>query len=209
MVDRADLVGQEKHEIAAVVAPLQCLVHAIELEGQIVAEGTIEPEIAVGGRPEQRHDRAQHGEDGRRPRAFLLGERAVRRLHHEVDAARLDREVRNILMAAQGLGDEAEKHFAPLVQSLDAEPAPLRGDDERRIDDARVPARVAAGILVVGGEHRAAPRVETVDHRLHRARVRDRLAHPRDGDAALGDVTLGSIGQGFHSGSSSSGPRAA
>jgi hypothetical protein len=79
VVDDHELVGQVKDEVALVGRPLEPQPERLELKGQVVAEGAVQPQVGVVGRVEQLDQRAQDREDRRLLRALLLGEAAGRR----------------------------------------------------------------------------------------------------------------------------------
>ena len=149
MVDDDDLVGKVEHQIALAFRALQLLFHRVELEGEIVAESTVEAEIAVGGTVEQIGDRPQRREDGRHARAIFLGNRATRLPHGQFQAVHGACAEIDLRLARKAIGDQRQQDLAPAVIGFEAHAAPLRGYSERRVDDGRIPARVAPRIFVV------------------------------------------------------------
>ena len=184
MVDHHHLVRQEQHHVALLLGPHHMLLDRVELVGEVIAEGAVETERLVLA-AEQIDDRAQHREDRRHARAFFLG----------IDARGLgDRDGETPSVATGGLDvgmatkirlDRAEQQFAARVERVDLHLAAARGDGQRRIDDRGVPAGIAAGIFVVGGEDRAALAVQLFDIAGDRRVVGCAPALPGDGDAAF------------------------
>ena len=193
VIDLEQLVGQVQHQIAARGIALQHFRHRLELIGEIVAEGAVEAELAPLLGAEQRHDGPQHGKDARHARTLFLGHRRGRLDDGQVDDVVATRAARDVVIAGQRRVDEAEQHTAARVQRLDAHVAPGRRDDQRRIDEGDVLARVAAGIFVVGEQDRPAARVEPVEIGLDRALIRHGLPAAGDGDASGGHIPFPSV----------------
>src|SRR5712691_5495378 len=86
------------------------------------------------------------------------------------------------------VGGRSEQQTPALVERLDPEVAAARGQHQRRVDKAHIPARIAAGKLKARRTQDAAAVVEPVgQRRVGRAiGLRDDLA--LDADAALGLV---------------------
>ena len=195
MVHDEDFVGQVKHEIALAVRPVQLEGHRIELEAEVIAEGAVEPEIGILVRLEERDNRTQHGEDGRYARALLLGEgaRGFADLNHGL--ARRCFGDRNIRQPLHHGGDGRQHGRAAGVQRLDIDLAAPRRNHQRRIDDRRIPARIAARIFVIGGKDCATAAVETVHIGIDGARIGRRMTCAGNGDSALGDKGFRAAGQ--------------
>ena len=198
VVDDQDLVGQEQHEVALARLALELVVDRVELEGEVVAEGAVKAEIGVFRGLEQGGDGAQHGEDRRNAAALLLGEDTAG--FGDVEADQFLRRLGDgdIGKAAQRLADDRQQHLATAVQRLDAHGAAARRDDQRRIDDGRVPARVAAGIFVVRGKHRAPARIQAIDIAVDRALIRPVVALAGDGDATRRHEAFSAVFQNLH-----------
>jgi len=77
VVDDEDLVGQVQDQVALALGALQRVGDRIELEGEVVAEGAVEPEIGIVLGAEQGGDGAQNREDGRHAGPLLLGKDAT------------------------------------------------------------------------------------------------------------------------------------
>src|SRR3954447_16648348 len=114
------------------------------------------------GTGKQLSERPQHRKDRRLPAALLLGKAfaALADLARDpVGAAVTD--LRGI-EARQMTLDRRQQHRTALVQRLDRESAPARGQDQRRIDKPHVPARVTARKLETRREQDAPPVVEAL-----------------------------------------------
>src|SRR5690606_8629658 len=163
VIDDENFVGNIEDDVALAGGPFEMQLHRVELEGEIVAEGTVEAEIAVVFGAVKVGDRAQHGEDGGRTGALFLGQDGVGlgnpEIHPRVGTGG-DGDDRQCL---DGGGDGRKHDFAATVQRLDRHGAATRGDDDGRVDDRRVPACIAAGIFVVRREHGPTARVERID----------------------------------------------
>ena len=88
-----------------------------------------------------------------------------------------------------------EKHLATPVIGLDPHLAAEAGNANRRIDDRRIPARIAARIFIVGRKNRAAPLVELVDIAGNRIVIGHLTALARDRHAAPGFILLRTVFQ--------------
>jgi hypothetical protein len=89
VVDDQNLVRQEQEKVALILGPCQLRCHRVELERQIVAEGSVKADIAVFGRMEQVDNHPQHRKHGRGARAFFLGEDPVRSRDLDLDFPRV------------------------------------------------------------------------------------------------------------------------
>src|SRR5690606_27378281 len=85
-----------------------------------------------------------------------------------------------------------------LVERLDPHGAAARGNGNGRIDDGRVPARVAAGIFVVGGENGATAPVQGIDIGVDGTLIRRLAAGAGYCDSTRRDEAFGSAFQDFH-----------
>src|SRR5262249_4742912 len=82
-------------------------------------------------------------------------------------------------------------NYAALVERLDREPASARGEDQRRIDKAHVPSRVAAGELEARRKQHAALLVEGAGQCAISRLVVVVADLSRDADAAFGAIARG------------------
>ena len=195
VVHEEQLVGEVEDEIALVGRARPPRADRLELEREVVAEGAVEPEVRLLGVAEERDQRTEHREDRRlaAPVFFRETRRVRARGHRHRVVGPL--EVLDVIEALERLGDGGEQDEAPGIERLRAEPAAAGHQRERRIHEAHVPPRVAAGVLVARCEERAAPRVEGVHDRLDRVRHRDGLDGPVDADAPTGEVAVAGHGR--------------
>ena len=193
VVDDEDLVRQEQHHVALVFRTLHGKLDRVELEGEVVAEGAEQPDRRIRVGVEQVHHRAQHGEHCRHLGAFFFRKGAGRLVDRQVQPARGPRTECQVCHRCEPLRHEREQHLAAFVIGLDPDLAAVRGNGKRRIDDRRIPAGIAAGIFIVGGEDGAPPLVELVHIAGDRIRIGRRPARPADGDTALGLVGLRTV----------------
>ena len=63
---------------------------------------------------------------------------------------------------SESRANDLQQDGAAVVQGLEPDPVALHLNRQRRIDESRVPARIAARILEAAGEYRAAGPVQTV-----------------------------------------------
>ena len=134
----------------------------VELEGEVVAERAVEAEVRVVRccRTTPTSARSTENTVGRRVRCSSVKRAARAARCARAAAPSLATHVHDVRCAAQRALEGRQQHLAARVQRLDPELALARRERERRIDEADVPARVAAGILVARGEQHAAARVE-------------------------------------------------
>ena len=175
--------------------PAQPQAHRLELEGQVVGEGAVEAQVRLVGMVEQGDQGPERGEHRRLAAALLLDEPSFRRAHDRGDGVGSAAHALHRVEGAEGLGDRAEQDLAPRVQRLDLERAAPSGEDERRVGEAHVPARVAARILVARGEQAAPMRVEILDEGLDGVGDGDRVHRAVDADASPGEVAVGAHGR--------------
>ena len=170
MIHHEDLVRQIKHHVALALRPLELQLDGVELEGEIVAEGTEQADGRIFLGIEEIDDGAQHGEDSRNTRTFFLGENPVGLADGQVDAALRGSTQNDVLDRFQLFGNEGQEHFAALVIGFDPDGTAEAGNAERRIDDCGIPARVATRIFIVGRKDGAPALVQsrhvTVDSAL-------------------------------------------
>ena len=188
VVDDEDLVGQIEDEIALVLGPRQAQLHRLELEHQIVAKGAVEPEVLVLGAAEQIDQRAQNREHRGLPAAALLRETLLGLLdlaRYPIAPDPLDA---NCGQIGEALGNRVQQNLAALVQRIDREPAPARGEDQRRVDKPHIPPRVTAGKLEARGKQDPAPLVERLGQRGIGRLIVVIADLSRNADAAIGDV---------------------
>jgi len=139
----------------------------------------------------ERDERAKHREDRWLPAAILLGEAPRRRPNGAVDGVTRRRQALDRRQLAQRVRNGRQQHPPAPVQRLHAELAAAGHEHERRVDEAHVPARVAAGDLVVRGQQRAEMRVERGDDGLDGIGDGDVVDDPADPDASAGLVLIG------------------
>src|SRR5690606_9843012 len=128
----------------------------------VVAKGAVEAEIRVLVGMEQGRYGPQYSEYRRGARALFLGEYAVGLGDGKSQALLRRLGEGDILFLEQGSSDGGQKRLAPAVQGLDAHGASARGNYQRRVDDGRIPPGIATWILVIGGEHGATARIQTI-----------------------------------------------
>jgi hypothetical protein len=188
VIDDDQLVGKIENEVALLGAPGQPLPDRLELEREIVAERAVQAQVWLVAMVEERDDGAEHGEDRRLSAAFFLGEPPGRLAHdarHDVVGAD---DALDVDQPPEGLGDARQQHAAARVERLHAEAARASDERERGIDEAHVPARVAAGVFVAGGEQDAPALVERGDERIDRAGDGEHLHRALHADASPGLV---------------------
>src|SRR4051794_29143643 len=71
----------------------------------------------------------------------------------------------NCGQASKAFGNRPQQNEAALVQRVDREPAPARGKNQRRVDKAHIPPRVAAWKFEARGKQHPAPLVERLGQR--------------------------------------------
>ena len=166
VVDDDDLVRQVQDEVALVVRTLEPQSHRLELEDEVVAERAVEAEV-------RRRRLSRRGRLSARSTVnsvgllapLLLGDAARRlgapcpRAPSSLETQR--RDARRTPSSARSIAGSSTR--AAVVQRPDGERPRATGDLERRVDEAHVPARVAARVLVARREHDAAPCVERID----------------------------------------------
>ena len=111
---------------------------------------------------------AHRREGGRLLDAFLLGEMSLRLAHLEDELAGFRAKVEQPIRFGERLPDARQQRDAARIERRDHDFPAASGEAERRIDEADIPARIAAGIFVIRGEDRAEMRIE------RRAACRDR-----------------------------------
>ena len=89
--------------------------------------------------------------------------------------------------------NKRQHHLAARIQRLDLHIPPARRHHDRRINDRRVPARVAARIFIVGGKHRAAPLVQPVNIAVNRPVILRGHRNAPHRNAAAGDIIQRSV----------------
>jgi hypothetical protein len=170
-------------QVALGCRALMTLTDRLELEGQVVAERAIEPEVGVRAR-EGRDDLAQSGEHGGAAAAFLLGEGARCFRYDYRDAGQPGARLLDLGLvpraAAQGGAEHRQQHRAALVQRGGRYPPAMAGDLDARVDVTELPAAVPARVLHPRAEHPAAPRVNLPGQpgQLDRVEWRGGAAHP-------------------------------
>ena len=196
MVDDDQLVRQVEDEVALIGRALELEPHRLELEGQVVAEGAVQAQVRLVLVEEQVDEGPQEGEHRGLAAALLLGEAPRGRPHLALDdvVPRVDR--RHDVEPRERPAERGEQDPAARVQGLRPEVAPPRGEHDGRVDEAEVPARVAARILVARRQERAAALVEPFEDRLDGMADGDALDRAADGDAAARQVLLGARGRG-------------
>jgi hypothetical protein len=194
MVDHENLVRQEQDQVALARRTLDPELYRLELEGEVVAKGAIEAETGVLRRAEQPDNGAQHAEDRGHARALLLGERPARLADPDLERFRAGRRHLRLGKAGKHGGDRREHGAAAPVQRLDPHVAALCRNHQRRIDNGRVPARIAAGIFVIGGEYRPQPPIQPVEIALDGVGIGRFMPMPVDPDPALRHETRIRVG---------------
>ena len=196
MVHDDQLVRQVEDEVALLGRALELEPHRLELKGQVVAEGAIEAQVRLVLVEEQVDEGPQEGEDRGLAAPVLLGEAPGGCPHLALDdvVPRVDR--RHDGEPRERPAERGSKSPAARVQGLRPEAAPLRGEHDGRVDEAEVPARVAARILVARRQERPAALVEPFEYRLDGVADGDALDRAADGDAAARQVLLGARGRG-------------
>ena len=174
-----------QHEITLVVRARQARPDRLELEGEIVAERAVQPQVLLRRR-ERGHDLTQRGEHGGAAASLLLGEgtvrlgdddRHLRGAGQVAGAARLRAARPGIAgRAAQRGADHRQQHRPPLVQRPGRDPPPGRDDLDARVHVGQVPAAVPARVLHSGAEHAAAAAID-----LRRDLRQQRGVEPRGG----------------------------
>ena len=176
-VDHEDLVGQVQQQVALVGVALLRERHLLELEGEVVAERAVQPELRVVVDAHQLAQRAHHREDRVLARALLLGEAALDLAHAAAQRRALRLQLRHARLRLQHLAHRRQQHAAARVERRHRERAAPRLEHERRVDEAHRPPRVPARELVRRLEDAAALRVELVDHALERRPRVQQLLH--------------------------------
>jgi hypothetical protein len=157
-------------EVALRVVTLLVELDHLELEGEVIAERAVQPEVGLLIKAEQPLDRTYDGEDGVLTRALLLCERpdggldsAAQQGCRRIAVDRGDRRAR-----AQRSLNRRQQHLAALIERAHGELAATRLEAKGRISKAHGPPGVAAGKVVRGLEQAAAVRFELVDQLLQR-----------------------------------------
>jgi len=162
VVDDQDLVGQEQNHVPLVLGPFQLQIDRFELEGDVVAEGTVKPQLVVVAGKEI--FKRTHNRKGRRlagPLFFI--EEPVGLLDGERDPILTCAEGFDHVMGFQGVCDRGDENLATLVQRADIDGPVSRFQNEGRIDQRHVPARVAPGVFIGRCKHCAQLAVQPVD----------------------------------------------
>jgi hypothetical protein len=166
VIDDDELVGQVEDQIALVFGTREAQAHGLELEGQVVAEGAVEPEVGILRTGEEPLQRANHREDRRLLAALLFREARAGLRHASLERRLADLELLDRRDRLELGSDPRQQDAAAFAVAGDPKAARTRHELERRIDEAHVPTRVASRVLVIRGEERTAPLVERVDQRL-------------------------------------------
>ena len=190
MVDDQDLVGQIEHEVALARRAFEAAAQRLELEREVVAEGAVEPEVRIRVGREEIDDRAQHREHRRLPAALLLREASLGHAHVAAQHARTMIERFDRGRRLERRRDRRDQQATALVERLHLDRAIARLEQQRRIHEAHVPARVAAGILVAGRQQHAALRVERGGQLREQRGAVDGVDATRDANAAAGLVGM-------------------
>ena len=119
MIDDQNFIRQEQHHVALVVGTLQLQLDRIELEGEVVAEGTVKAKVGIFLRKEQVGNGAKDSEHRRHLRAFFFGEHPVRHVDGQIETAGRRRAKRDIGNTGQMRCDHLQQRFAALVIGLD------------------------------------------------------------------------------------------
>ena len=160
MVDDEDVVGQEEHEVAVTLVARHGEPNRIELERELVAERTVEPEMGVVRAAEQIDERAHHREQRRLLAAQLFREPFVGDPNRSGDGVRIRVQGLDRVAVPDRRRDGGNEHRAALVAGPDLEAALPAGEREGRVAEPHVPAGVAPGILERRGEQHPEPLVE-------------------------------------------------
>ncbi len=160
MVDDDDLVGKEEHDVALPIGTGEALRDGVELEGEVITEGAVKPKMRAFAIAEQRDEGSHRGKGGRLADTFLLGEPRLRFADLEGERLFASRETGEPILRRHRLADARQQDGTALVEGRDLDLAPPRREAQGRVGEAHIPPRVAAGIFVIRGEHRAASRVE-------------------------------------------------
>src|SRR5690606_19766635 len=163
VIHHQQAVRQIQHEVAVLCTARETLAHRLELEGQLVTEGTVESEVDVLITGEQREQATQRGEHAALPRALFLETHRLRRLHVESQSFRCTHEVVVVLTLGERWRDELQQHLAAPVQRFEREAPATRHDAQWRRAEAEVPARITPGLFTTRAEQDAR---RTVEHRF-------------------------------------------
>mmetsp|Transcript_56717 Transcript_56717/g.133547 ORF Transcript_56717/g.133547 Transcript_56717/m.133547 type:complete len:364 (+) Transcript_56717:638-1729(+) len=167
-------VRQEQHQVALVVGALEAHAAGLELEGQVVAERAVEPQVRVRVGAEARDQLPHQGEDGGLLGALLLRELAVGFGHG--DLKRVVRGRGDGLDDGLGLhprADGCEEDFTAGVEGLDLAHEASRDELDRRVDEADFPEGVAAWVLESAHHEQTFLLVQLVHQLLHLSRAVD------------------------------------
>ena len=115
--------------------------------------------------------RAQHREYGRNTRTLFFRELAAGQCNFKLKPGRTCGCNGHFLKRRNSLLDRRQQNFAALVQRLNGHVTTIGGDNHRRVDNGRIPTRIAARIFVVGRENCAAPLVESIHITVDRAGI--------------------------------------
>jgi hypothetical protein len=155
VVDDEDFVGKEQRQIPLRRIAVEFLLDRVELESDVVAERPVEREVVVVLRLEMIDDGAQCGKHAGRARPVLFRHNRLRFRNPDSQHALAQFEPGDMLRPGKRLLDHREDRPAALRQRRNRHVALVRGDQHWRIDDRRVPTRVAAGIFVVRRQENA------------------------------------------------------
>ena len=166
VIDDKNFVGKEQHEIAIVVRTLQLLLDLLELERQIITEGTEQADARILFAVEEVGNRPHDGKHRRRPGTHFLGFDFSAIPDPKADGILALFERSDVVMVGKNPADLRQQYLAAIIVGEDADIPSVRLNSQRRIDDGGIPSGVAPRIFVVGGKHRTAPPVDALQHVL-------------------------------------------
>src|SRR5262249_13111214 len=160
-----------------------------ELKGQVVAEGSVEPEVDVVSALEETDDVADEREHGGLLAPLLFRQALLRRgAQHREKAAVATLEALHGGRRRHGPFGAGHQPLAAVVQRTDGDVSIPRRNLDGRVRKAEVPARVTAGIVIARRQQDTAPAIEGIDDFLDGHAAVDLLRAPVDGDTALRGV---------------------
>ena len=191
MVNDDKLIRQVQDEVALVGRTFESETEGLELEGEIVTKRAIQPEMRLSRAKEEVDQDTEEREDRGLLAALLFGKAAGCGLDRPDQVIPTPLSPCHSGQPLDSRSESGQQHLATLVQGGEPKVAAARDEGNRRIDEAHVPAGVAAGVLVARGEEHALTAVERIDDGFDRVGDWQVFDETMDGNAAAAAVAIG------------------
>jgi hypothetical protein len=188
VVDDDEIVWDVQHEIALILGSGSTQSDRLELERQIVAEGSVQAEVCVLRRREGADHGTEHREHARLTAPLLFWKAPIRALDAAVDFIGPGVEIAYGVEFTERFFECGNQDPAALVQRFDAEFLGAGRQAQGRVLKAQIPTGVASGVVVARGQEHPTAAVEAVDQCFHGRGAINHLASAPHLKTAFGGV---------------------